>query len=70
MGVFPEEELLVDKPLFVASHKLTLTVVTDESDERGKSAQTKFRRLFTDGVTSVVECMVVIHYLTSISNFL
>ncbi|EMG46328.1 RIB2 Bifunctional protein RIB2 [Candida maltosa Xu316] len=54
-GEFPIERIVVDKPLFTKSPKLTLNVVDFEN---GKEAKTEFQRISYDpeSNTSVVKC--------------
>ena len=52
-GVFPaEEELTVEQPIQGAHYRIGLFMVGPQ----GKPSKTVFRRLSTDGKTSVVEC--------------
>uniref|UniRef100_T1JX68 Pseudouridine synthase n=2 Tax=Tetranychus urticae TaxID=32264 RepID=T1JX68_TETUR len=52
-GQFPEEEITCDKPLSTLNHKVGLQVI-DEAN--GKDALTIFKRISTDGKTSLVQC--------------
>ncbi|KAI8819128.1 pseudouridine synthase [Fimicolochytrium jonesii] len=51
-GVFPEEEITCSEPILTISPKLGINAVSPD----GKECTTVFKRLSTNGLTSVVEC--------------
>lgn len=51
-GEFPENEVICDAKLDILDQKLGFRFVND----KGKECRTKFKRLFTDGKTSIVHC--------------
>lgn len=53
-GVFPDGEITVDKPLFTLEPRLGLNIV---DEERGKPATTIFKKISSDGETSIVKAM-------------
>ncbi|XP_024533773.1 RNA pseudouridine synthase 7-like isoform X1 [Selaginella moellendorffii] len=56
-GVFPEEEVVVNAAVHYDAREGRSTVeVCEEQDSKGKEACTRFVRLSTDGVSSIVEC--------------
>lgn len=58
VGEFPENEIVVDKPLKLLEPRVTLNVVCEESDADGKHARTTFERISVskDRKTSIVRC--------------
>jgi tRNA pseudouridine synthase 8/2,5-diamino-6-(5-phospho-D-ribitylamino)-pyrimidin-4(3H)-one deaminase len=53
-GVFPDEEVTVTKPLFTLEPRLGLNIV---DEQRGKESKTVFKKISSDGETSIVKCM-------------
>ncbi|ORX45656.1 DRAP deaminase [Hesseltinella vesiculosa] len=51
-GVFPEEEVTCNEPIKIISHKLSISYVHPD----GKPCTTVFRRISTDGQSSIVRC--------------
>ena len=52
-GIFPENEIIVDKPIIESNEERTKR---DCIDEGGKESKTLFKRINTNGIESIVEC--------------
>ncbi|XP_053213666.1 pseudouridylate synthase RPUSD2-like [Panonychus citri] len=52
-GQFPEDEITCSKPLGTLDHKTGLQIVDEKN---GKESKTVFKRISTDGKTSLVQC--------------
>ncbi|KAH7715967.1 Protein K07E8.7 [Aphelenchoides avenae] len=55
-GVFPSAPQVCEKPIGTLAIAMGIQCVRD--DEKGKTAVSRFRRLWTDGETSVVHCHI------------
>ena len=57
VGEFPDDEVVVEKPVRTFDPRVSLNVVSDVNDDGAKHAKTIFEKISFDGKTSIIKCI-------------